>query len=109
MTFTSSNHAILLDAVGSVSFHPLKSMLLSVSGSRHYLEGGDPGSSSSDSGSTDGENEGEEAQMVSTAVRLHAKHPRERPSPQVKDASVKLWNFDGAEQRPDSQQALETM
>ena len=38
----------------------------------------------------------DEVRLVSTEPKLSVKRPRERPVPHVKDASVKLWDFDGA-------------
>ncbi|GJE98645.1 WD40 repeat domain-containing protein [Phanerochaete sordida] len=78
------------DAVGSVGFHPYKPLLLSVSGSRHYVEGGDSDSeeSSEDESGSDDE--------VSTDVQINVRRPRERPSPSVRDASFKIWDFTGS-------------
>lgn len=78
-----------VDAVGSVNFHPLHPLLLSVSGSRHYTEGGDSDSSSSGLESTD-----EDEDDVSAPRRVAVRRTRERLSPTVKDASFKTWSFD---------------
>ena len=65
-----------------------------MSGSRHYVEGDETDETSdSEEGSED------EAEVVSTAAQINVRRPRERPSPTVKDASFKLWNF-GAAQVP---------
>jgi len=75
------------DAIGSVAFHPLRPVLLSTSGSRHF---DDSAMSSSSSESSDEGQEKEEQKVVTRA--------RTRPHPVAFDASVKLWSYDqGAE------------
>ncbi|KIP12211.1 hypothetical protein PHLGIDRAFT_371864 [Phlebiopsis gigantea 11061_1 CR5-6] len=81
------------DAVGSVHFHPLHPLLLSVSGSRHYTGGGDSDGSSSDLESAN-EEFNEDEDDISAPRRVAVRRTRERPSPTVKDASFKLWSFD---------------
>lgn len=90
------------DAVGSVTFHPLQPVLLSVSGSRHFdavatpniSSTGSEGSAYSDSDSalTSDEGDGKRAQHCQ---RPHGviERPRSRPQPTVRDASVKLWDL----------------
>ena len=72
--------------MGSVSFHPLRPLLLSVSGSRHFTEDDEDDVSSEDSES------GEEEEPPASP-KLLVRRRRERPTPEVKDASVKLWSF----------------
>jgi len=70
-----------LDAVGSTAFHPFMASLLSVSGSRHFLEDEDDddlSTSDEDSTSINGQ----------AIVRR-----RKRPQPVTVDSSVKLWDF----------------
>ncbi|KAG2065850.1 WD40 repeat-like protein [Suillus decipiens] len=75
------------DVVGCVAFQPLRSNILSSSGSRHFDEGvGEGDSSSSDGDSTDQESDSESQDMVAMS--------RRRPLPYVKDSSLKLWSFD---------------
>ncbi|KAJ6531415.1 WD40-repeat-containing domain protein [Mycena vulgaris] len=71
------------DAIGSVSFHPTKPQLLSVSGSRHFP----PPADESGSGSSGDEENGDTPQ----SVRRNAA----RPTPVPLDASVKFWDFGG--------------
>lgn len=79
---------LFLDAVGSVGFHPLRPLLLSVSGSRHFAAGSDEGSdASSDSDESEEIDEGEPP--LASPVR----RPIQRPTPTVRDASAKLWDF----------------
>ncbi|KAG0697486.1 WD40-repeat-containing domain protein [Suillus ampliporus] len=84
-TLTFSAHE---DAVGCVAFQPLRSNLLSVSGSRHFDEGPKEGDSDSSDGehSTDQESDSESQNMITMS--------RRRPLPYVKDSSLKLWSFD---------------
>lgn len=70
-----------LDTVGSISFHPLMASLLSVSGSRHFLEDDDD----DDSSTSDEE---------PTSINNHTVRRRERPRPVTVDASIKIWNFE---------------
>ena len=81
----------ITDAVGSVGFHPLRPLMLSVSGSRHYHEGNGSDSSSSDSESTSS-SDGED-NTGSGAEETLIRRPRQRPAPGVKEASIKLWDF----------------
>ncbi|KAG2361107.1 WD40-repeat-containing domain protein [Suillus spraguei] len=75
------------DVVGCVAFQPLRSNILSSSGSRHFDEGVEEGdSNSSDGDLTDQELDSESQDMVSTS--------RRRPLPYVEDSSLKMWSFD---------------
>ncbi|KAI0308581.1 hypothetical protein OF83DRAFT_1180633 [Amylostereum chailletii] len=75
------------DAVGSVAFHPLKPLVLSVSGSRHF-DTEDVSRREDSSGSSD-EDDAQDAGV--RAVKRH----RYRPQPSIRDSSVKLWEFGG--------------
>lgn len=66
------------DAIGSVAFHPLKPVLLSVSGSRHF----DDDSSSEDSSSDDD---------AEHDVRRAVAKSRCAVSPV--DSTIKFWDF----------------
>jgi len=83
------NRAIA-DAIGSVAFHPLHPLLLSVSGSRHFddidsdVEEG-PGSGSDDSVLGDDE-------MSRDGTRVPILGHRHRQQPSVRDNSFRLWN-----------------
>ncbi|KAI5980509.1 hypothetical protein EDD15DRAFT_2350907 [Pisolithus albus] len=79
------------DAVGSVSFHPLQPVLLSVSGSRHFDARGHA-YPDSDSAVTSDEGDGEEEQHWQRP-RGVIERPRTRPQPTVRDALVKLWDL----------------
>lgn len=73
------SRTFLQDAVGSVSFHPLKAFALSVSGSRHF----GPASTEPDQSSDSDDDEAMQTQVS-------RRHPT-APSPH--DSTVKLWNF----------------
>ncbi|KAG1810493.1 WD40-repeat-containing domain protein [Suillus plorans] len=76
-----------LDVIGCVAFHPLRSNLLSISGSRHFDEDMREGdSNSSDEDSTDQESDSESQNIIAVSTR--------RPLPYVKDSSLKLWSFE---------------
>lgn len=75
------------DVIGCVAFHPLRSNLLSISGSRHFDEDIREGDSdSSDEDSTDQESDSESQNITAVSTR--------RPLPYVKDSSLKLWSFE---------------
>ncbi|KAG1842090.1 WD40-repeat-containing domain protein [Suillus tomentosus] len=75
------------DVVGCVTFHPLRSNLLSISGSRHFDEDMREGdSNSSDEDSTDQESDSESQNIIAVSTC--------RPLPYVKDSSLKLWSFE---------------
>ena len=73
-------------------------MLLSVSGSRHFHPEDEDNHSSSSSDSSE-DDEGEE---VDAAVEgreqdvTGVRRRRQRPHPLTLDASIKMWNFQGA-------------
>ncbi|KAF9475604.1 hypothetical protein BDN70DRAFT_935760 [Pholiota conissans] len=67
------------DAVGSIAFHPFRPILLSASGSRHFLDD-DDGSGSDTSSSGEGELSGP------------AKHSR-RSRPVTLDPTMKIWDL----------------
>lgn len=69
-----------VDAIGSVGFHVLEPMLLSLSGSRHF-------SDLNESDSSEGETSDEINESVGT------KQASVQTGPTVRDASVKLWSF----------------
>ena len=88
------------DAIGSVSFHPLRPLLLSVSGSRHFdrsspttsngARSSNSDMSSSDGGSDIGGGEEEALSEEEAVVRIS----RKGPQPVAYDSSAKLWDFD---------------
>ena len=88
------------DAIGSVSFHPLHPLLLSVSGSRHFdrrspttsngAQSSNLDTNSSDDGSDLCTGEGGALDRERAVVRIS----RKGPQPVVYDSSAKLWNFD---------------
>jgi len=73
------------DAVGSVAFHPLHSLLLAVSGSRHFdpidVEDESPSSGSDDEEVPRGDRQ--------AYIRRH----RYRPQPSFRDSSFSLWHL----------------
>jgi hypothetical protein len=71
-----------VDAVGSVAFHPFKSILLSASGSRHFLD--DEDEVEADDDSEDGLSSGEEGRG-----RLKLRRPR----PVMLDSTMKIWDL----------------
>lgn len=76
------------DAIGSVAFHPLHPLLLSVSGSRHF----DPigvEEESSGSGSSTTDDEGVPRGNGQVYIRRH----RYRPQPSFRDNSFGLWDL----------------
>ncbi|EGN94812.1 hypothetical protein SERLA73DRAFT_187874 [Serpula lacrymans var. lacrymans S7.3] len=74
------------DAVGSVAFHPLQSVLLSASGSRHF-EHDDTGDAFNASGDTsNSESESDDQGHI-------ARKMKRRPHPVVMDASLNVWSF----------------
>jgi telomerase Cajal body protein 1 len=77
------NRAIT-DAVGSIAFHPLNPLLLSVSGSRHFDEVDSDGEESSDSDSS------VLSEVMSRGdARVFIR--RHRPQPSFRDNSFRLW------------------
>ena len=87
------------DAIGSVSFHPLRPLLLSVSGSRHFdrsspttpngTGSANPDTEVDDSGSDHGVEEGESLGGDEAVVRIS----RKGLQPVAYDTSAKLWDF----------------
>lgn len=88
------------DAIGSVTFHPLLPVLLSVSGSRHFDAEASPhvsftgseGNAHSDSDSASDSGEGEGAHCWQRPCGVIERR-RARPQPTVRDASIKLWDL----------------
>lgn len=85
-----------VDAIGSVAFHPLRPLLLSVSGSRHFDEVPNRDRLDSDSDSEDASaaiEEEEDLQRNSLRTTFIAR-ARTKHGPIAQDASVKLWSFE---------------
>lgn len=85
-----------IDAIGSVAFHPLRPLLLSVSGSRHFDEVPnrdrlDSGSDSEDAIAATEEEEDLQRNSLRTTFITRA---RTKHGPLARDASVKLWSFE---------------
>ncbi|KAG6895721.1 hypothetical protein C0993_009267, partial [Termitomyces sp. T159_Od127] len=77
------------DAIGSVAFHPLRPSLLSVSGSRHFLEDDlDSESGSDDDGEAGGGGEDEDGDDGAATTRVVR-----RVRPTAMDRSIKTWSF----------------
>ena len=91
-----------LDAIGAVTFYPVHSFLLSISGSRNFdddtphhasstaTENDSDVSSDSDS---DSDVDGNEVMRHSRRSRSIIRRARVPPHPTVRDASIKLWDF----------------
>jgi len=77
------------DTVGSVAFHPLNPLLLSVSGSRHFDEIDSDGEESSDSSVQDEVMSRGESGETRGFIRRH----RHRPQPSFRDNSIRLWHL----------------
>ncbi|TCD60083.1 hypothetical protein EIP91_010768 [Steccherinum ochraceum] len=75
------------DAVGSVGFHPLRSLLLSVSGSRHFSEGSDLDASELSEHDEDEVLDQHGGEQAMSAVKDHT-ITRDPPCP-----SVEIWEF----------------
>ncbi|KAM5541025.1 hypothetical protein V8D89_005336 [Ganoderma adspersum] len=73
------------DAVGSVAFHPLRPLLLSVSGSRHFDHGDVASGVSSDSSTSDSEGDLEGETECPPSLGTYAVKRRH--------ATIKLWGF----------------
>ncbi|KAF5376708.1 hypothetical protein D9615_007827 [Tricholomella constricta] len=80
------------DAIGSVAFHPHRSLLLSASGSRHFHPT-DASESSDSEESVDSEADSHDAGTVPTC-EMRGIRRRGRPHPVTLDASIKTWAFD---------------
>ncbi|KAI9511442.1 WD40 repeat-like protein [Russula earlei] len=69
------------DAVGSVAFHPVRPLLLSVSGSRHF-----------DDIESEGEESAEETSRGDGGTRVVRLGHCHRPRPKIRDNSLRLWH-----------------
>ena len=76
----------IADAVGSIAFHPLNPLLLSVSGSRHFDESDSDEEESSDS-SVQGES------MSRGDAQVFIQRQRHQPQPSFRDNSFRLWHL----------------
>jgi len=89
--------ALVADAIGSVAFHPIRSMLLSAAGSRHFDAGSQgrakqrPPVKSHESLSSEEDDDSDLEEENATFVAL----PKERPQPFAQDSCIKVWNFGG--------------
>jgi len=86
------------DVIGSVSFHPLRPVLLSVSGSRHF-DGNPAATHTSLSSSSDSESDDQDYRTTEGCNTINQKTRvvrirRKGPQPTAHDSSAKLWNFD---------------
>ncbi|KAI0717784.1 hypothetical protein C8Q72DRAFT_158112 [Fomitopsis betulina] len=87
------------DAIGSVSFHPLRPLLLSVSGSRHFdrsppTTSNEAGSSNSDSESSDDGDDLDTGESGAPWRKQGVARISRDPQPVAYDSSAKLWDFD---------------
>lgn len=89
---TCADAIYVQDTVGSVSFHPLRPILLSASGSRHFH----PSSENSDLSSSSDDTDDEPDEISPSNIS----RPRIRSHPVTLDSSIKMWNFDGARLSP---------
>lgn len=74
-----NNFTIVLDAIGSVAFHPYKPIMLSASGSRHFFD------SDTDSDI--------ESSRQSVASRQNVVRRSFKTQPVTLDSSIKVWDF----------------
>lgn len=74
------------DAIGSVNFHPLRPLILSVSGSRHF----DPTSSVDRDALESSDSDDSDSSDVRTGQVTRV---RDTSLPIPRDATVKLWDF----------------
>ncbi|KIM51605.1 hypothetical protein SCLCIDRAFT_623784 [Scleroderma citrinum Foug A] len=84
------------DAVGAVAFHPLQSVLLSVSGSRHFDHNDASNTATEDDSEVSSDSESASDQVDGGEDVRHSgvfRRTRTRPHPTVRDASIKLWDF----------------
>ncbi|TBU41881.1 hypothetical protein BD309DRAFT_867438 [Dichomitus squalens] len=80
------------DAIGSVTFHPLQSLLLSVSGSRHFDSDSSPDTSTA-SGSEEDIDDGELVARAGTPPGTRAvSRRRTKPQPTASDTTISLWS-----------------
>lgn len=82
------------DAIGSVAFHPLRSTLISASGSRHFHPEHNDVETSSESDESGEDDEAGRARKTGMNVRKRIN----RPHPVTLDSSIKLWNFEPGNQ-----------
>lgn len=92
-------HCGSTDAIGSVSFHPLRPLLLSVSGSRHFdrsppTTSNEAGSSNSDSESSDDGDDLDTGESGAPWRKQGVARISRDPQPVAYDSSAKLWDFD---------------
>jgi hypothetical protein len=76
---------LVVDAIGSVDFHPLKPVMLSVSGSRHWDAVSDDVADSSDS-----EDDSDHSSAANPPNHSTSKLTR---GPTAHDATIKLWGM----------------
>ncbi|KAI0683292.1 WD40-repeat-containing domain protein [Cytidiella melzeri] len=94
LTFDAHN-----DAVGSVSFHPTRPLLLSVSGSRHFEEAPNRDRMDSDGSEEDTSEEDEDSRREGGGggggggATYYITRSRTKPAPVAQDSSAKLWSF----------------
>ncbi|OCH84361.1 hypothetical protein OBBRIDRAFT_764402 [Obba rivulosa] len=87
------------DAIGSVSFHPLEPLLLSVSGSRHFdtvvthPENSDSSSDETDSDSDEDRHSATPSSRRRPKENIVAEVRHSHPQPTTHDDSIKLWSF----------------
>lgn len=77
------------DCVGSVGFHPLRPLLLSVAGSRHFSAP----SNGSDSSESSQESESDDNIEDEPGIQQAVKRSPQKLQPIPRDSSIKLWNF----------------
>ena len=90
ISYSQANKYLSLDTIGSVSFHPLKTWLLSVSGSRHWDR---EEAIESDESEEESEEELEDGEGV-VSVK-----PKDALQPVPFETSVKIWEFEGGGDR----------
>ena len=81
-------HFLALDAVGSISFHPLRPLALSVSGSRHFNFSNH--NTTKDDESSSGDDEIDDADEI-PLDRVRVRSTKSSPLPL--DGSTKIWEF----------------
>jgi hypothetical protein len=93
---------LIVDAVGSVAFHPFKAEVLSVSGTRHFDVPEESSSDSDDDVCEQGQPaeplgvlESSTSHILDTNLTSKKAFPR-RQGHTVLDSSMKLWSFDSS-------------
>ncbi|CAL1698567.1 unnamed protein product [Somion occarium] len=83
------------DTIGSVAFHPLRALLLSASGSRHFEStlASTSDSSENEESDVEGNEDVVDSELVQQERQLGVKKRRAKLQPAVVDNSVKLWDF----------------